>query len=371
MRKAYLEVGALFEDSWTGIANVIASIAARALDDPELDWSFCYETLELPKDRVRQMLDQRSGLGGLSLLGSRIWQAAEIPPDVAAEATCLYPNVKPMRRFFGREASIVYDLSTMLTPEFHNAANIGHFANHIRGDLETSEHVFCISKATMSDVQAYFGVPDDKLSLIQMGVAFDPVDVCAGLLTLSGQTAEPYVAVVGTLEPRKNGSLLFDYLVQNPSFASRYRLVFIGRDGWLDEKTRLLDRLQESGVAPDRVLFTGYVSDAEKLALMINSAFCIYPSLFEGYGLPVLEAAALGKLTVCSNSSSMPEVAPEACVFFNPLDVFEFGQAMRIAEIRAALSRSASQSLMDVLDRATPLNWDGCYAPIAAWVKQG
>lgn len=371
MRKAYLEVGAMFEDSWTGIATVIASIAARAVDDREIDWSFCYETLELPRDHVRQMLDQRSGLGGLSLLGSRIWQASEISPEIAAQATCLYPNIKPMRRFFGREASIVYDLSTMLTPEFHNAANIGHFANHIRGDLETSDHVFCISQATMSDVKAYFGLPDQKLSLIQMGVAFDPVDVSAGLLTLSGRTAEPYVAIVGTLEPRKNGGIVFDYLIQNPAFASRYRLVFIGRDGWLDEKTRLLARLRESGVAQDRVLFTGYVSDAEKLTLMFNSAFCIYPSLFEGYGLPVLEAAALGKVTVCSNSSSMPEVAPKTCVFFDPLDVFEFGQAMRIADMRAALTRSSGQSLTDVMDRAAPLNWEACYAPIADWVKQG
>lgn len=371
MRKAYLEVGAMFEDSWTGIANVIAAIATRALEDTEIDWSFCYETLDLPRDRVRQMLDQRSGLGGLALLGSRIWGGTEIAAEVAASSTCVYPNIKPMRRFFGREAFVVYDLSTMLTPQFHNAANISHFSDHIRGDLETSDHVFCISRATMSDVKAYFGVPDDKLSLIQMGVALDPVDVSAGMLAMSGLTAEPYVAIVGTLEPRKNGGIVFDYLIQNPGFASRFRIVFIGRDGWLDEKARLLDRLSESGVSADRVLFTGYVSDAEKLTLMLNSAFCIYPSLFEGYGLPVLEAAALGKVTVCSNSSSMPEVAPQSCVFFNPLDVFEFGQAIRTAEVRAAMTRSSAQSLTDVMDRAAPYSWDACYAPIADWVKQG
>lgn len=370
MRKAYLEVGAMFEDSWTGIATVIASIAARAMEDKEIDWSFCYETLELPRERVQQMLDQRSGLGGLGLLGSRIWHATEISPETAAQAICVYPNIKPMRRFFGREANIVYDLSVMLTPQFHNAANVGHFADHIRGDLESSDHIFCISRATRSDVRAYFGVPDEKLSLIQMGVAFDPVDVTAGLLSLTNETAEPYVAIVGTLEPRKNGSIVFDYLVQNPGFASRFRIVFIGRDGWLDEKSRLLARLAESGVSPDRVVFTGFVSDAEKLALMINSAFCIYPSLFEGYGLPVLEAASLGKLTVCSNSSSMPEVAPESCVFFNPLDVFEFGQAIRTAELRSSLTRSSAQSLGDIMDRAAPHSWDACYAPIADWVKQ-
>jgi glycosyltransferase involved in cell wall biosynthesis len=201
-----------------------------------------------------------------------------------------------------------------------------------------------------------------------MGVALDPTHLTSGLLGLGGKRPEPYVAIVGTLEPRKNGSLIFEYLLQNPAFASQFRIVFIGRDGWLEERGRLLKQLAESGVPADRVMFTGYVSEAEKLALMINSAFCIYPSRFEGYGLPVLEASALGKVTVCSNSSSLPEVAPESCVFFDPLDLFDFGQAMRVAQLRAAQTRSTSQSLGDIVARADGLSWDGAYTPIADWI---
>lgn len=368
MKRAFLEIGGLFEDTWTGIGTVIAALATRAMADTDIDWSFCYENLSLPRERVHGMLDQRSGLGALGMLSARIWQSADLTREDVADAAGVFPNIKPMRRFFPREASVVYDLSPLLTPEFHVGANIDHFATNFRSDIETSDHVFCISEATRRDVCAYFGVPNRKTSLIQMGVAFDPADVSAGLLGLSGHLAEPYVAIVGTLEPRKNGGLMFDYLLQNPSFASRYRIVFIGRDGWLDQKSRLLARLKESGVDPSRVMFTGYVSDAEKLALMINSAFCIYPSRFEGYGLPVLEASALGKVTACSNSSSMPEVAPESCVFFNPLDIFEFGQALRVAELRAAQTRSAAQSLQDIMARARGKSWDGAYWPIREWV---
>lgn len=369
MTKAFLEIGGLFEDNWTGIGTVIASIAARALEDSSIEWSFCYETLRIPRDRVRELLDQRSGLGSIALLASRAWETSEISPDEAAQAIGIYPNIKPMHRFFGYEASIVYDLSPILTPEFHSAANIGHFANRIRGDMESSDHVFCISQATLSDVKAYFQLPDDQVSIIEMGVAFDPADLSAGLTGLWGGTAEPYVAIVGTLEPRKNGALMFEYLAQNPSFASRYRIVFIGRDGWLEEKERLLGLLGRSGVDPARVTFTGYVSDAEKLTLMLNSAFCVYPSRFEGYGLPVLEAAALGKVTVCSNSSSLPEVAPRASIFFDPLDVFEFAQAIRIAELRAAQTRSSQQALEEIIRRLEPLSWDRAYMPIADWVR--
>jgi glycosyltransferase involved in cell wall biosynthesis len=369
MTKAFLEIGGLFEDNWTGIGTVIASVAARALDDPSIDWNFCYETLRIPRDRIRELIDQRSGLGSIGLLASRAWEAPVISPTEAADAVGIYPNIKPMHRFFGHEASIIYDLSPILTPEFHSAANIGHFANRIKSDMESSDHVFCISQATLSDVQAYFRLPDDKVSIIQMGAAFDPADISAGLASLWGGTAEPYVAIVGTLEPRKNGALIFEYLAQNPSFASRYRIVFIGRDGWLEEKERLLALLGQSGVDPSRVTFTGYVSDAEKLALMLNSAFCVYPSRFEGYGLPVLEASALGKVTVCSNSSSLPEVAPEASIFFDPLDVFDLAQAMRIAELRASQTRSSDQALEEIMRRVAPLSWDRAYQPIAEWVR--
>ena len=283
----------------------------------------------------------------------------------------LFPNIKPVRRYFGEEAIIVHDLSPVLTPQYHNADNIFHFANRIRADIETSDHVFCVSRATMGDVHAYFRKPLEQMSVIRLGAEFDPAELSAGLLHLRPEyQVESYVAVIGTLEPRKNGGLIFDYLATNPGFANQHRIVFIGRDGWLDEKRRLMKQLERVGVSADRIHFTGYVSNTERTALMLNSAFCIYPSFFEGFGLPVLEAGALGKVTVCSNSSSIPEVHPESCVFFDPAEMFEFAQAMRTAELRAAQTRSRSQSLHDILQRVAPHGWEACYGQIAGWIKE-
>lgn len=370
MTRAYLEVSSMYEDVWTGIANVVAAIAARGLTDPHIDWSFCYETVEIPESEIRTMLDQRSGAGGLAKLADKAWHGGRVTSELAANAVGVFPNMKPMRRFFGREAVMIHDLSALITPQFHNADTIHHVANHMRADVETSDHIFCVSEATRTDVETYLEVPREKTSVVRLGAALDPADVSCGLLSIWDKTPQPYVAIVGTLEPRKNGGIVFDYLRQNPGFASQYQIVFIGRDGWLDEKGRLMRELEASGVNPDRVLFTGFVSEAEKVALMMNSAFCVYPSFFEGFGLPILEAAALGKITVCSNSSSMTEVHPENSVFFNPLDVFEFGQAMRIAELRAAQTRSRTQSLHDIMSRADRFSWDACYATIAAWIKE-
>lgn len=370
-RKAVFDVSALFEETWTGIPNVVAAIAERALTDGDIDWVFTYETIPLPRDLVRRFLRLRSGAGGLPALSQLAWDRQPIPFDEARSMVAVFPNIKPVRGYFGTEAIIVHDLSPVTTPQFHNADNIFHFANRIREDVATSDHVFCVSKATMGDVHAYLEKPIEQMSVLRLGAEFDPAELSAGLLQVrQGAHVEPYVVVIGTLEPRKNGGLVFDYLAQNPGFAHQYKMVFIGRDGWLDEKGRLMERLHNVGVPAERIQFTGFVSNTERTALLLNSAFCIYPSFFEGFGLPVLEAGALGKITVCSNSSSMPEVFPEQCVFFDPGEMYEFVQAMRIAELRAAQTRSRQQSLSDILERAAPHGWDACYARVAQWVKE-
>lgn len=367
---AVLDVSALFEETWTGIPNVVAAITELALLDQDIDWIFTFETVPLPINLVRRFLSRRSGSGGLSDLSELVWNQPAISRDVADRAVAIFPNIKPVNNYFRKEAMIIHDLSPLVTPQFHNHDNIEHFSNRIRENVETTDHFFCVSKATMTDVQSYFGIPEDQTSVIRLGIDFDPAELSAGLLQVhDGARPENYVVVIGTLEPRKNGGIIFDFLMQNPGFAGQYRIVFVGRDGWLDEKNRLLKRLDGAGVSADRIQFTGFVSDMERTALLLNSAFCIYPSFFEGFGLPVLEAGALGKLTVCSNSSSIPEVFPEQCVFFDPSDLYDFSQAMRVAELRAAQSRSGAQSLNDILERAAPHDWRSCYASISEWVR--
>lgn len=370
MRKVFLEIGALFEDHWTGIPNVVAALAKRALQDTSLNWSFVFDTIEIPHNVVARFLSRHSGRGGLEIVARLAWEGKFVSHAVAEESIGIYTNIKPMRRFFHKEAMIIYDLSPILSPQYHNSDNISHFANRIREDIESSDHLFCISKAAMTDVHAYFGKDLSEMSIIELGVDFDYSHISPVSLPLHGFSSEPYVVIVGTLEPRKNGRIMLDYLIANPDFTERFRTVFIGRDGWLDERNLLLDRLADAGVNEDRVVFAGFLSEADKVALILNSSFCIYPSFFEGYGLPVLEAAALGKTTVCSNSSSIPEVHPGSAIFFDPANIDEFGAALAKAEIRAAQTQSHKQSLHDIIARAHPFSWDRCYPGVAHWVRQ-
>lgn len=178
---------------------------------------------------------------------------------------------------------------------------------------------------------------------------------------------EPYIVVLGTLEPRKNGALVLQYLARNPAFADRFKVVFVGRDGWLREKDKLLLDAERAGVPADRIVFTGFLDERDKTVLLYNASFCVYASFFEGFGLPVLEATVLGKIVVCSSASSMPEVAPDLCLFFDPHEVLDFARAMQNAEKRCRQMRSAL-ALPDVAERLSRRGWDATYGAIKEWV---
>jgi len=365
----FLEISALLESHWTGIPAVTAAIAEKALADPSVDWHFFYGALTVPNDFVGQLLIARDGSLARDYITRHVWDRHDIDYATAANAKAIFTTMKTARGLFKHEGLLVYDLSPLLTPQFHTQDNVNHFANRFRADVETSDHFFCISAATRDDMVAYFQIPPGDCSIVPMGVSIDLCDVTLSQELARDCAIEPYVVVLGTLEPRKNGRMVLQYLIRNPGFANRFRVVFIGREGWLDERAQLLEEIETAGVSPDRIVFTGFVSETEKVALLQNCSFCIYASFFEGYGLPILEAAVLGKMVVCSGSSSMPEVAPEKSFFFDPLSTDEFADAMARAE-KATAGMRGSSSLSEVTTLLETHNWDRCYKPIAVWVKE-
>jgi glycosyltransferase involved in cell wall biosynthesis len=159
---------------------------------------------------------------------------------------------------------------------------------------------------------------------------------------------------VGTIEPRKNyGRLLDAYRILKAENGSTLPLVLAGGQGWLLQHFETL--LQ--GLEPDRdVILPGYVSDDEMEWLYQNCFGFLYPSLFEGFGMPVLEALGFGAPVLCSNTSSLPEAAGDAALFFDPLDTREIAAAMhRLAsgEVSRDLLRAAAQR------QARKFSWAG------------
>lgn len=367
MQTSYLEVSALLESEWTGIGSVVAAITQKAYEDISIDWHFFYENMEIPRTLIGQMLRERSGRSGRQVIAETIWEMEPVNLAQARSCKAVFTNIKPVRNVFASEALVVYDLSPLLTPQFHNHDNINYFGNRFRSDVESSEHFFPISEATRGDIETYFGVPRSASTIIKLGVDIDPIDLSLAQEIARTSKVEPYVIVLGTLEPRKNGSLILDYIARNPGFGRRFRIVFMGRDGWLDERDRLVQLAEMAGVPRGQIIFTGYVSEREKIGLLYNASFCIYASFFEGFGLPILEAAALKKLVVCSKTSSMTEIAPSWCYFFDPSDIVEFSQAVSLAEKRAPQLRKA-QALPEMIENVKQFGWNPCYFAIRSWV---
>ena len=191
------------------------------------------------------------------------------------------------------------------------------------------------SHAVKRDVVRRVGLPEDRVVVTHEGCEprFRPVRSAAALRDVAARYSLPshYVLAVGTLEPRKNVTTLlkaFARLRRDGEVDADLRLVLAGARGWLDEP--IFATVRSLGLE-DAVRFTGFVDDDDLPAVYSGAALFVFPSLHEGFGLPLLEAMACGVPVVTSNISSMPEVAGDAAVLVDPRD--EQGLAAAIARL--------------------------------------
>jgi glycosyltransferase involved in cell wall biosynthesis len=319
----YFEIGPLKEREYTGIAQVAAALSQELIGDPDVESRFFFGGMMVPKPVVEGLLHTRTG----ELLEWYLQRAVPrpAPADLSPANVAVFPNRKTARRAFGKECQIIHDLSTLLTPQFHNRDTIEFHANSMEQDMLTNDLTFCVSDATKSDVLAYFpALAPDTVQTMPLAASIDP-SVEFGAVA----HAERYILVLGTIEPRKNASLVLRYLAAHPDFAKRYRIVFLGRFGWGNTFEQLIE---EYGLgepfAAGRIVFPGFVTEHAKHALIRNARLLVYPSLFEGFGLPLLEAAALGVPSVTTRSSSLPEAGGPHAYYFDPFTAGDFGRVL-------------------------------------------
>ncbi len=213
-----------------------------------------------------------------------------------------------------------------------------------------------MSAATRDDLVAMLGVPAAKISVVHHGVR--PVeclparDQRATLEHLG--IAQPYVLFVGTVQPRKNLQRLIRAFAQVVSAGLPHRLVIAGRMGWLTEPIRA--EVATLGLV-DRVHFAGYVPDDDLPALYRGADAFAFPSLYEGFGMPVLEALSYHVPVVASNTTSLPEIVGDAGVLVDPLDEAAIGAALMHvltdASLRARLAVAGP-------GRAARFTWEQC-----------
>jgi glycosyltransferase involved in cell wall biosynthesis len=202
--------------------------------------------------------------------------------------------------------------------------------------VRAADVLVAISECTKRDAITCYQIKPQKIHVIYGGISahFKPMENLEKLNTVRRTYDLPnsFLLYVGVIEPRKNLPVLFDAfkLANLPDV----KLVITGKKGWLYDET--FARVQKLGLEKS-VLFTGFVPDDDLPALYSLAEAFVFPSLYEGLGLPVLEAMACGAPTMCSDSSSLPEVAGEAAVLVAPTDVRGWAAAMTSLTQNAAL----------------------------------
>jgi glycosyltransferase involved in cell wall biosynthesis len=342
--KVIIDIAPLFEDHWTGIPIFTRRLIQALIRHGDIDVQFAFKLSQIPESAVMAAI--RAGTGTF-LRGDFERDAGKRHPLIDKNARIFYPSVKEFFNVSPHEASTVHDVSALTMPEFHKSSNVDYHMNTLARQIDTDEIVFCVSEATRAALTLAYPSIMEKTRILPQYVDW-PDSFPAMERNLPPPLAGRYAAVIGTVEPRKNLALLIRALEEPRVGDSDIRFVVMGKQGWNVEQ--MIGDL--TSAQRDRLVFLGYVSEFMKYRLLKHCEFLVYPSIYEGFGIPALEAMSLGKPVLASMTSSFPELIGDAGVYFDPLSVAEFADAFDvIADERKAAELSlkalASAGLYD------------------------
>lgn len=290
---------------------------------------------------------------------ARLWThlrlSAEViahPPDTLFIPAHVIPLGAPLARR-SRLIVTVHDLGYLHFPEAHTFSQRFQLRLTTAWSARIADRVIAISQATKDDLVRLAHVPAEKITVVYHGVSarfHEPVADQTRPNMIDG----PYLLYVGTIQPRKNLLRLIEAFASLPDTAGRLRLVIAGKRGWLAEPIE--QRAAELGIA-GRVVVTGYVPDADLPGLLAGATAFVFPSLYEGFGMPVLEAMTSGVPVLTSCASALPEVAGDAALLVDPLDTRAIAEGLRRlvddSDLRADLR-------MRGVVRAAQFTWERC-----------
>ena len=209
----------------------------------------------------------------------------------------------------------IYDLSLRRWSDTHPRERVWFYEFFLKRRLPHATHILTISEFIRQEIIEEFKVPPSMVSTVPL--AADPLfgprpDDHVKKVLSRYKLPDAYLLFVGTLEPRKNIDVLIAAL---QATSVDIPLVLTGWQGWGDKEW--LEKMEKAGLT-GRIHITGHVPDEDLVAIYNGATALVYPSLYEGFGLPIVEAMACGCPVICSNAASMPEVAGDAALFIDP-----------------------------------------------------
>jgi alpha-1,3-rhamnosyl/mannosyltransferase len=324
----------------TGLAQYTRELMRRVGRIPDIDLCFCYglywadELREGPLpyfDGLRR--SARAAIPGARVLYGLVRQAV-FSAGVRRRDIDLHhaPNFLPSR-FSGPIVITVHDLSYLKYPQTHPPDRVRHLNRYLPSAIERASFVLVDSDFVRQEVLSHFAVPEEKVVTTYLGVSEDfrvmPPERTAAVLNKHGLARGGYILSVGTLEPRKNLRRTLEAYGNLPrATRNAFPLALAGMAGWgMEGVQQHLKALVRSG----DVRLLGYVAPKELPLLYAGAAAFVYPSLYEGFGLPVLEALASGVPAVTSNRGSLVEIAGKAAITVEPEDSLAIQRGLEAA----------------------------------------
>lgn len=252
----------------------------------------------------------------------------------------------------------VHDVSYIDHPEYFPWPRAVQLRITVKRTIRQAANVITPSEFSRRRIAKAYGLDDSRITVVPIAVSseFRPIsrDLAANKVRSRFGIQGPFVMTVGDLQPRKNQIGLihaFEQLIQSYPHLP-HKLVIVGQRTWFAD--RIVTVAKHSKVA-DRIHFTGFVNDTELLQLYNACELFVFPSFYEGFGLPILEAMACGRAVACSNSSAMPEVANATALLFDPDSTEQMTKAMRDIvldpELRSRMERMGQH-------RASLFTWE-------------
>lgn len=230
-------------------------------------------------------------------------------------------------RIQGKVITTIHDMTYELYPETMHKNNLKRIKDDIEYSVNRADKIITVSESSKKDIMRFLNVDESKIEVVYNGVEYDRfnktyTEVEKSTVREKYNLPENYILYMGTLEPRKNIESIIEafslFKKECASTSKNIKLVIAGKKGWLFESIfNLVDKLN----LRKEVIFTDYVDEIDKPLIYNMASLFLFPSLYEGFGIPVLEAMASSIPVITSNVSSLPEVAGDAAILAAPKDI--------------------------------------------------